>query len=106
MEFWGVKEKVLGKPLDGPDDIRNIICLCPKHHDQFDASLFYIDVDTLEIKGLAGFEGKKLNLSKKHKLLVSSLNMISNYMKRQNIYDGRWNKVCCGGVDSNSYLMD
>ena len=64
----GAHIRALGRPHDGPDDITNIICLCPNHHAQFDAYSFYIDADTLEIKGLAGFEGKRLNLSKKHKI--------------------------------------
>ena len=64
----GAHIRALGRPHDGPDDITNIICLCPNHHAQFDAFSFYIDADTLEIKGLSEFEGKKLNLSRKHKI--------------------------------------
>ena len=72
MEFGGAIAvgahiRALGRPHDGPDDITNIICLCPNHHAQFDAFSFYIDAETLEIKGLAGFEGKTLNLSRKNK---------------------------------------
>ena len=36
-----------------------MICLCPNHHEQFDDYGYYIDADTLEIKGLDGFEKKK-----------------------------------------------
>lgn len=64
----GAHIRALGSPHDGPDDITNIICFCPNHHAQFDAYSFYIDADTLVIKGLAGFDGKRLNLSKKHKI--------------------------------------
>ena len=47
------------------DNIENIICLCPNHHSQFDVFGFYIDGDTFEIKGLKGYEGKKITIKKK-----------------------------------------
>lgn len=64
----GAHIRALGRPHDGPDDISNLICLCPNHHAQFDAFAFYVDSINLQIKGLEGFEGKKLTLSKKHKI--------------------------------------
>ncbi|MBB5828268.1 HNH endonuclease [Micromonospora carbonacea] len=33
----------LGKPHDGPDEISNLLCLCPNHHVQFDFFAIYID---------------------------------------------------------------
>lgn len=64
----GAHIKGLGNPHNGPDVIENMICLCPNHHEQFDDYGFYIDPNTLEIKGLDGFEGKKLTLNKKHNI--------------------------------------
>lgn len=64
----GAHIRALGRPHDGPDNINNLICLCPNHHAQFDAYSFYIDENSLEIKGLKGFEGQKLTVSKQHKI--------------------------------------
>ena len=58
----------LGKPHNGPDTLENMLCLCPNHHDQFDAYSFYIEPENLEIVGLKNFEGKKLTVDSKHKL--------------------------------------
>ncbi|MEV7542423.1 HNH endonuclease [Streptomyces sp. NPDC089915] len=33
----------LGSPHDGPDTVRNMLCLCPNHHKQFDRLAIYID---------------------------------------------------------------
>ena len=64
----GAHIKGLGKPHNGPDVIENMICLCPNHHTQFDYYGFYIEPESFEIKGLNGFEGKKITLNKKHKI--------------------------------------
>ena len=64
----GAHIKGLGKPHDGFDQINNIICLCPNHHGQFDGFGFYLDPRTLEIKGLEGYEGKKLTIKEGHNI--------------------------------------
>lgn len=64
----GAHIKGLGKPHNGPDVVENMICLCPNHHTQFDYYGFYIEPESFEIKGLTGFEGKKITLNKKHKI--------------------------------------
>ena len=64
----GAHIKGLGKPHNGPDVIENMICLCPNHHTQFDYYGFYIEPESFEIKGLNGFEEKKITLNKKHKI--------------------------------------
>ena len=64
----GAHIKGLGRPDNGPDDIANMLCLCPNHHAQFDDRVFYIDPDNLKIIGLSEYEGKKLITSKKHKI--------------------------------------
>ncbi|WP_433571180.1 HNH endonuclease [Streptomyces sp. CA-251247] len=33
----------LGNPHDGPDELCNLLCLCPNHHVQFDTLAIYID---------------------------------------------------------------
>jgi putative restriction endonuclease len=35
----------LGSPHDGPDELPNLLCLCPNHHVLFDGLEIYIDVD-------------------------------------------------------------
>ena len=64
----GAHIKGLGRPDNGPDDIANMLCLCPNHHAQFDDRVFYIDPDNLKIIGLSQYEGKKIITSKKHKI--------------------------------------
>ena len=64
----GAHIKGLGKPHNGPDVLGNMLCLCPNHHDQFDAFSFYIEPETLEINGLEEFTGSKLVVKKLHKL--------------------------------------
>ena len=64
----GAHIKGLGKAHKGPDQVNNIICLCPNHHSQFDGFGFYIDSETLEIKGLEGYEGKKLTIKDEHNI--------------------------------------
>lgn len=64
----GAHIKGLGRPFNGLDILENIICLCPNHHKQLDRFSFYIDPLNYEIIGLNGYEGKKLNINKKHKI--------------------------------------
>jgi|TARA_B110000090_G_scaffold175749_1_gene198051 putative restriction endonuclease len=64
----GAHIKGLGRPHNGPDVIENMLCLCPNHHDQFDALSFYIEPADLEVKGLDGFEGSKIRIQKRHNL--------------------------------------
>ncbi|WP_234320090.1 HNH endonuclease [Streptomyces sp. SBT349] len=33
----------LGRPHDGPDEMANLLCLCPNHHVQFDTLAIFID---------------------------------------------------------------
>lgn len=35
----------LGSPHDGPDELANLLCLCPNHHVSFDGLEIYVDVD-------------------------------------------------------------
>ncbi|WP_328938693.1 HNH endonuclease [Streptomyces tauricus] len=37
----------LGNPHDGPDELPNLLCLCPNHHVLFDGLEIYVDVDGL-----------------------------------------------------------
>ncbi len=64
----GAHIKGLGKPHNGPDVLGNMLCLCPNHHDQFDAFSFYIDSESYEIKDLDELKGSKLFVKKLHKL--------------------------------------
>jgi len=55
--------KPLGNPHNGPDTIRNIICLCPNHHVMFDKYSFSID-DNFDLIGIEG----SLNVHKDHNI--------------------------------------
>ena len=64
----GAHIKGLGEPHNGPDAIENMLCLCPNHHDQFDALSFYIEPSNKEIVGLKDYIGKKLSVKSRHKI--------------------------------------
>jgi len=58
----------LGQPHNGPDVKENLLCLCPNHHDQFDALGFSIEPNSSKIVGLSNFQDKMLTIDKKHGL--------------------------------------
>jgi len=64
----GAHIKPLGRPHHGPDAMENMLCLCPNHHDQFDAHSFTINSLNMEIIGLKGYIEKRLNVNKKHRI--------------------------------------
>jgi len=64
----GAHIKGLGQPHNGPDAIENMLCLCPNHHDQFDAFAFTINPENFKIVGLNEFNDKKIQLNKKHNI--------------------------------------
>lgn len=37
--------RALGRPHRGPDEVNNVMCLCPNHHVQFDLGVFVINDD-------------------------------------------------------------
>lgn len=43
----------LGRPHDGPDDLANVLCLCPTHHAAFDLYAFAV-ADDMGLVGLPG----------------------------------------------------
>ena len=43
----------LGRPHDGPDDLANLLCLCPNHHVLFDNGAFGIG-PAMDLIGIAG----------------------------------------------------
>ena len=80
----GAHIKGLGNPHNGPDVLENMICLCPNHHEQFDDYGYYIEPNTLEIKGLEGYEGKKITINKKHKIDKELLKYHYDQYKKNN----------------------
>ena len=64
----GAHIKPLGHPHNGPDVKENILCLCPNHHDQFDALAYSVEPNSKEIIGLKGLENKILNITKMHRV--------------------------------------
>jgi len=69
----GAHIKALGEPHNGPDLLENMLCLCPNHHDQFDALSFYIEPSNMEIIGLEGFQNKRLFCHPKHSIETNFL---------------------------------
>lgn len=47
----GAHIRPLGRPHDGPDDISNLLCLCPNHHVMFDGYAFTINPESLQLEG-------------------------------------------------------
>jgi len=80
----GAHIKGLGKPHDGPDTLDNMLCLCPNHHEQFDAFSFYIDPDDLKIYGLDDKKGQKLITAKEHKINKDFLSYHKNLYENNN----------------------
>ena len=66
-----------------------MLCLCPNHHDQFDASAFYIDPSNMEIVGLDQFENKQLHVEPKHDI---GTNFLSYQKDRYEIANGLYSK--------------
>jgi len=63
--------KPLGNPHNGPDEINNLVILCPNHHAEFDRGLIAIHPDTLEIIHIDSknqYFGLTLHLGNGHKL--------------------------------------
>lgn len=72
--------KPLGAPHHGPDDMSNLLCLCPNHHVLFDFGGFAI----LEDYDLIGIEGK---------LYVKSNHKIDSYFLQyhhEHFYEESW----------------
>tara|TARA_Y100000816_G_C26029742_1_gene539004 strand:+ start:48 stop:1178 length:1131 start_codon:yes stop_codon:yes gene_type:complete len=80
----GAHIRGLGREHKGPDQVNNIICLCPNHHSQFDGYGFYIEAETLEIKGLDGYEGKKLEVKEEHNIDKEFFKYHFNQYKKHN----------------------
>ena len=65
----GAHIKPLGSPHDGPDELSNILCLCPNHHVQFDYGFFSIDENMKLISSDLSLNSKPLIInSNKHKI--------------------------------------
>jgi|TARA_Y100000389_G_C17395252_1_gene482151 putative restriction endonuclease len=80
----GAHIKGLGQPHNGPDVLSNMLCLCPNHHDQFDALSFYINPDDFMIMGLEDFEGEKITINNKHEIKSEYLKYHMNQFIKKN----------------------
>ena len=56
----GAHIKGLGTPHNGPDNIENMLCLCPNHHDQLDKYSYSINPLDHSIIGLKEYQNQKL----------------------------------------------
>lgn len=73
----GAHIRPLGKPHDGPDNLSNILCLCPNHHLMFDKYCYSINPESLELVGIDGF----LTLKNEHVLDTAHLSYhYENYL--------------------------
>jgi putative restriction endonuclease len=66
----GAHIKPLGKPHNGDDSLRNLLCLCPNHHVMFDKGTFSISGD---LSLLGEVEKGKINVDEKHKIDKNNL---------------------------------
>ena len=66
VECEGSEKQV--QEQNGPDNIENMLCLCPNHHDQLDKYSYSINPLDYSIIGLKEFQNQKLFKEKKHKL--------------------------------------
>jgi len=69
----GAHIKALGYPHNGPDIIQNMLCLCPNHHEQFDALTYYIDPKQFLIKNLIDLHGQRIYVHENHKISTEFL---------------------------------
>ena len=69
----------LGHPHNGPDEIVNLICLCPNHHKVFDSSGFYFTDDFKVINTMTGEVIGQLHLDPDHLLRNSCIKYQRGY---------------------------
>ena len=70
------------KPLSdgGPDDVRNIIILCPNHHVDFDFGMVKVDPDSLEINHYYEDEEKEIKFQPGHDIDNKFLEYNNNHL--------------------------
>lgn len=56
----------VGRPHDGPDELSNLLCLCPNHHVEFDRLAIYIDEDWAVRRNSTGTVDYRLKLHADH----------------------------------------
>ncbi|MFF3833480.1 HNH endonuclease [Streptomyces sp. NPDC002458] len=56
----------LGRPHEGPDELANLLCLCPNHHVEFDRLAIYIDEDWAVRRNSTGVVEYQLKLHADH----------------------------------------
>jgi|TARA_B110000503_G_scaffold45515_1_gene74436 putative restriction endonuclease len=76
----GAHIKPLGKPHNGDDSLKNLLCLCPNHHVMFDKGTYSISDD---LKLIGGIEKGLLHVDKKHQIDKANL----NYHRKIHGYD-------------------
>ena len=69
----GAHIKALGHPHNGTDIIQNMLCLCPNHHEQFDAFAYYIDPKKLLVRNLNDLDGQRIKVHENHKISTDFL---------------------------------
>ena len=69
----------LGSPHYGPDEIGNILCLCPNHHKLLDNSGIFINVNLEVIETLTGNKISDLLLNSEHKIQDNCIAYQRNY---------------------------
>ena len=69
----------LGHPHNGPDDLGNLICLCPNHHKLFDSSSFYLTDDFEAISTISGTSLGHIYVSPDHELDLNCIKYQRGY---------------------------
>lgn len=68
----GAHVRALGNPHKGPDEVSNVLCLCPNDHSLFDHGGIYVD-DDLTVRDAAGGIVKELMVKPQHKVDLGHL---------------------------------
>jgi putative restriction endonuclease len=69
----GAHIRPLGKPHEGPDNVGNLLCLCPNHHAQFDLGGLVIGSDLKVKNRITGVTLGKLRTNRKHAIASEHL---------------------------------
>jgi putative restriction endonuclease len=69
----GAHIRPLGKPHEGPDNVGNLLCLCPNHHAQLDLGGLVIGTDLKVRNRITGVSLGKLRTNPKHAIALEHL---------------------------------
>lgn len=76
--------KPIGKPILGPDNISNLVILCPNHHKMFDHGAVWFDVKGLEVMvrtviDSSDYKGRRVTFDPRHPIDVKFIKWHSRF---------------------------